>query len=68
MALFMHSAPPTDPMLAERLDGERGASLVEYALLAALIAVVCIAVVVFLGDEVSQSFDSSGRSVHTGTS
>ena len=30
-------------------DDERGASLVEYALLVALIAVVCIAAVTFLG-------------------
>ena len=31
-------------------DSERGASLVEYALLVALIAVVCIAAVTVLGD------------------
>lgn len=43
---------------------DRGASLVEYALLAALIAVVCIVVVIFFGDSVSESFDSSGRSLH----
>mgnify|MGYP000857658314 CR=1 FL=1 len=36
-------------------DTERGASLVEYALLVALIAVVCIAALQFLGDTASES-------------
>lgn len=37
---------------------ERGASLVEYALLVALIAVVCIAAVSALGDSASDTFDA----------
>ena len=37
---------------------EEGASLVEYALLLALIAVVCIAVVSALGNTVSENFSS----------
>lgn len=37
---------------------ERGASLVEYALLVALIAVVCIAAVSALGSSASDTFDS----------
>ena len=39
---------------------ERGASLVEYALLVALIAVVCIAAVTFLGEKTSDKFSSVG--------
>ena len=37
-------------------DDERGASLVEYALLVALIAVVCIAAVTALGESTSTAF------------
>ena len=39
---------------------EAGASLVEYALLLAFIAVVCIAAVTFFGGEVSDSFSRVG--------
>lgn len=45
-------------------DSERGASLVEYALLVALIAVVCILAIQFLGKEASKSFDSVGQSIN----
>jgi pilus assembly protein Flp/PilA len=41
------------------LVSERGASLVEYALLVALIALVCVAAVGFFGDETSESFSVS---------
>ena len=44
-------------------DSERGASLVEYALLVALIAVVCIAAVTILGKNASNKFDSVGSSI-----
>ena len=44
-------------------DTERGASLVEYALLVALIAVVCIAAVTFLGQAASTKFSSVGSSI-----
>ncbi len=40
------------------MDEERGASLVEYALLVALIAVVCIVAVTTLGGQVNNSFDT----------
>ena len=40
-------------------DDQRGASLVEYALLVALIAVVCIVAVTFLGKSADSKFDSS---------
>ena len=42
---------------------ERGASLVEYALLVALIAVVCIAAVSALGNRASSNFRSISSSI-----
>ncbi len=42
---------------------ERGASLVEYALLVALIAVVCIAAVTLLGGNAKNKFNSVGGSI-----
>jgi pilus assembly protein Flp/PilA len=42
---------------------EEGASLVEYALLVALIAIVCIAAVTFLGANMSQMFSKLGSTV-----
>ncbi len=42
---------------------ERGASLVEYALLVALIAVVCIAAVTLLGKNASTKFSSVSSSI-----
>lgn len=43
--------------------GERGASLVEYALLVAMIAVVCVGAVTFFGSEITDSLSSSGGSI-----
>ncbi|CAN5676288.1 hypothetical protein BH10ACT1_BH10ACT1_14260 [soil metagenome] len=45
-------------------DDERGASLVEYALLVALIAVVCIVAVTFLGSSSSSKFAKVGSSIN----
>ena len=42
--------------ITSRFDDERGASLVEYALLVALIAIVCIAAVTALGETASEKF------------
>jgi pilus assembly protein Flp/PilA len=42
---------------------ERGAALVEYALLLVLIAVVCIVAVQFLGGSASAKFSKVGNSV-----
>ena len=42
---------------------ERGASMVEYALLVALIAVVVIAGALFLGEEISEKFSEVGGTV-----
>ncbi|MEM9564274.1 MAG: Flp family type IVb pilin [Actinomycetota bacterium] len=46
-----------------RVSSERGASLVEYALLVALIAVVCIGAVTFLGREAADNFSTVGNSI-----
>ena len=43
---------------------EKGASLVEYALLVALIAVVCIVAVTFVGSQGSKKFNSVGSSLN----
>jgi pilus assembly protein Flp/PilA len=45
------------------IKSDRGASLVEYALLVALIAVVCIAAVTTLGKNASSKFSSVGNSL-----
>ena len=42
---------------------ERGAALVEYALLLALIAVVCIVALTTLGGKASSKFDTIGNSL-----
>ena len=42
---------------------ERGANLVEYILLVALIALAVIAAVVFLKDQVNSKFNQSGSSL-----
>lgn len=46
-----------------RCKTERGASLVEYALLVALIAVVCIVAISILGGEASEKFSNVGASL-----
>ena len=47
-----------------RIKDERGASLVEYALLLALIAVVCIAAITFIGERADESFSSTGSALN----
>ena len=44
-------------------DTDRGASLVEYALLVALIALVCIAAVTVLGGNVSERLSEVGSGI-----
>ena len=44
-------------------DTERGASLVEYALLVALIAVVCIVAITLLGKQASSKFSSVASAI-----
>ena len=45
-------------------DSERGASLVEYALLVALIAVICIVAIGLLGQSASSKFTDVGNSLN----
>jgi pilus assembly protein Flp/PilA len=47
------------------INKESGASLVEYALLVALIAVVAITAISFLGERVSTKFSEVGVAVDT---
>ena len=49
--------------ITSRIDDERGASLVEYALLVALIAVVCLAAVTALGQTASEKFSEVDSSL-----
>ncbi len=50
--------------LRQRYGGsERGASLVEYALLLGLIAVVCVVAVTSVGTHLGQSYDDSNTSI-----
>lgn len=46
-------------------DDERGASLVEYALLLALIAVVAIGALVILGNKVNNTLTNVGQNINT---
>ena len=48
---------------ARFMKDEEGASMVEYALLVALIAVVVIAAALFLGEEISGKFSEVGATV-----
>ena len=49
--------------LRAHAKSERGASLVEYALLVALIAVVCIAAVTMLGGAANTKFSKVGSAI-----
>jgi pilus assembly protein Flp/PilA len=53
----------TSAWLQARCKTDRGASLVEYALLVALIAVVCILAVTLLGKNASSKFSRVGSSL-----
>lgn len=44
---------------------EDGASLVEYALLVALIAVVCIAAIALIGNSASSKLSTTGASINS---
>jgi Flp pilus assembly pilin Flp len=49
--------------LSCRLEGDRGASLVEYALLVSLIAMVCIGGLRYFQSAVSNSFSNSSSAI-----
>jgi pilus assembly protein Flp/PilA len=55
--------PTTLRLLLLRLHDERAASLVEYALLVALIALACIGAMTFLGTQTSDNINVSGSSL-----
>jgi pilus assembly protein Flp/PilA len=46
-----------------RVKDEQGATMVEYALLVALIAVVVIAAALFLGQQISDKFSEVGNTL-----
>jgi pilus assembly protein Flp/PilA len=50
-----------------RFADQRGASLVEYALLLALIAIVCVAAVTLLGTQSAGSYSQVGSSLSGGS-
>jgi len=49
-------------------ETEKGATMLEYALMAALIAIVCIAAVTLLGRQACTAFSGSASAVNRGTS
>jgi pilus assembly protein Flp/PilA len=51
--------------LRAKVQSERGASLVEYALLLALIALVCLAAVTFLGTNTSAGISTNASKMFT---
>ena len=51
-------------MRARFADSDRGATMVEYALMVALIAVVCIAAVSLIGNSASSKFSTVGNSIN----
>ncbi len=64
MGMFSYWQQFVSPYVRARVGGnERGASLVEYALLVALIAIVCLVAIAFLGSSASTRFSSVGSSV-----
>ena len=63
MGLRTSSRRVADYVAAHLSLGETGASLVEYALLVALIAVVCIVAVSLLGKNASGKFSSVGSAI-----
>jgi pilus assembly protein Flp/PilA len=59
----MKSHHPTHRSSEERNRRDRGASLVEYALLLALLVVVCIGALTFFGSSLNASYSTSGSSI-----
>ena len=51
------------PTLTALIHDEEGASLVEYILLVALVAVVSIAAITFLGDAAKKKFEFTGTTI-----
>lgn len=53
------------PVLTNILRDEEGASLVEYILLVALVAVVSIAAITFLGKSARDKFDFTAKTINS---
>ena len=51
------------PQIAAWWSDEEGASLVEYILMVALVAVVCIGAITFLGTAAKKQFEFTGKSI-----
>ena len=49
----------------ESFKDERGASMVEYALLVVLIAIIAILAITFAGNQVSDTFSEIGSALNT---
>jgi len=61
----MDEVSDTGQVVDEEQQGDdEGAALVEYALLLALIAIVCVVAVTVLGTSLSSNFDSSSTSLY----
>ncbi|MDO8589096.1 MAG: Flp family type IVb pilin [Armatimonadota bacterium] len=50
--------------IMEALKEEEGATMVEYALMLALIAIICLAAVQFIGKAAKNTFQASGDAVN----
>ena len=53
-------------LMSELVRDEEGASLVEYVLLVALIAVVCIAAITLLGQSAKEKFNTTAGAIKGG--
>ena len=61
----MNEAVQTNKVVTPKdKNAERGATMLEYALMAALIAVVCIAAVTLLGRQANTAFSKVGSAVN----
>ena len=68
VSMFMNALVAVRAMggsVAERARSERGASMVEYALLVGLIAVVAVVAVTFLGNGITGLFNHAGNSINS---
>ena len=51
------------PLIMSRLGGERGANVVEYAMLLALVVIVCLIAVTLVGESTSERLSSTGSQI-----
>ena len=59
----MNKSDLNEQVVEQQEENQKGASLVEYALLVALIAVVCIVAMKTLGNRVSEKFSAIATTV-----